>query len=85
VLADAMFGHSAVATSVPARVFTRLERYFARPRDDLPYDAARCGKRLAGVVVKSPRRLPRAAKLLAAPVFAVHPNGVTSRKQQLAK
>ena len=74
-LADALIGARVFDVSPGEMFFDALDRYFERPRADLPIRTPRdYGALLAGVIVKYAAEVPRAAAL-GAPVHVV-PNGV---------
>ncbi len=76
LLADALWDIPIFDVSPGEMYFTSLERYFDRPRRDIPYRAPRdYGERLAGIAVKFAGEAARAAELLGSPVHLI-PNGV---------
>jgi glycosyltransferase involved in cell wall biosynthesis len=75
-VADGLFDIPVYDVSPGEMFFDSLERYFARPRPDLPYRTGiDYGKQLAGVIVKFCAEAEQAARLLGAPVTVI-PNGV---------
>lgn len=78
-LADALLGVPLFDVSPGEMYFASLDRYFARPRPDLPYlEPGDYGRLLSGVVVKFEREAERARACLGAPVHIVQ-NGVPIR------
>ncbi len=81
-ISDALLGVPVFDVSPGEMYFASLERYFAKPRLDLPYlDARDYGRLLAGVVVKFGAEGDRAAATLGTRVHVVQ-NGVPLRPER---
>lgn len=75
-IADRLAGVAVFDVSPGEMYFAELERYFAKPANDLPYLAARdYGGLLGGVIVKYADERAQARRLLGRPVHVV-PNGL---------
>ncbi|CAN5472932.1 hypothetical protein BH09MYX1_BH09MYX1_11770 [soil metagenome] len=78
-LADALLDVPVFDVSPGEMYFTSLDRYFAKPRAELPYRTPLAyGKRLSGVVVKFAAERDRARSTLGAHVHVIR-NGVPTR------
>ena len=76
LIADGLFGMPLFDVSPGAMSFDALDRYFERPRPELPYrSAADYGARLSGAIVKYQSEAAKAAAMLQCPVHVI-PNGV---------
>jgi glycosyltransferase involved in cell wall biosynthesis len=76
LIADGLFGVPLFDVSPGVMSFDALERYFERPRPELPYRSATdYGARLSAAIVKYQAEAARAAALLQCPVHVI-PNGV---------
>lgn len=81
-IADALLGIPIFDVSPGEMYFASLDRYFARPRPELPYLEPRdYGRLLRGVVVKFEREAERARACLGAEVHVVQ-NGVPIRMRR---
>lgn len=75
-IADRLAGVRVFDVSPGEMYFAELERYFAKPANDLPYlDARDYGGLLSGVIVKYADERAQAGRLLGRPVHVV-PNGL---------
>jgi glycosyltransferase involved in cell wall biosynthesis len=82
LLAEALLDTPVLDISPGEMFFESLEKYFASPRLESPFQTAReYGARLAGVIVKYQAEARRAAELLGAPVHVI-PNGVSLREER---
>jgi glycosyltransferase involved in cell wall biosynthesis len=76
LIADGLFDVPLFDISPGAMSFDALDRYFERPRPELPYrSAADYGARLSAAIVKYQAEAARAAAMLQCPVHVI-PNGV---------
>jgi glycosyltransferase involved in cell wall biosynthesis len=76
LIADGLFDVPLFDVSPGAMSFDALERYFERPRPELPYrSAGDYAARLKAAIVKYPAEAARAAAMLRCPVHVI-PNGV---------
>ncbi len=76
LIADGLFAVPLFDVSPGVMSFDALDRYFERPRAELPYrSAADYGARLTAAIVKYHAEAPRAAAMLRCPVHVI-PNGV---------